>query len=150
MDLTLILPLILLAVLMVFMWRSNKKRTQQQQEMRSNLRPGAEVMTQSGIYGTIVDLDEENHVATIESSPGTLLRVHSSTIANIVPTAEDVPVADVPDDASALDAEAQALRSERDASDEPASDEADTDESAEQATDAPSDDTTSNDGPNKA
>ncbi len=95
MDLMLVLPLLLLVVMMIFMWRSNKKRQEQQQEMRQQLVPGTEVMTQAGIYGTIVDVDADNNVATIESAPGTQLRVHSATIVNVVtPT--------VPDDASAL------------------------------------------------
>lgn len=95
MDLMLVLPLLLLVVMMIFMWRSNKKRQEQQQEMRQQLVPGTEVMTQAGIYGTIVDIDADNNVATIESAPGTQLRVHSATIVNVVtPT--------VPDDASAL------------------------------------------------
>ncbi|MFC5122132.1 preprotein translocase subunit YajC [Pseudoclavibacter helvolus] len=78
-----------------FMWRSNKKRSAQQQEMRSSAVIGADVMTQSGVYGTIVDIDEDNNITTIESEPGTRLRVHSMTIASILTPA-------VPDDASAL------------------------------------------------
>ncbi|WP_181064256.1 preprotein translocase subunit YajC [Pseudoclavibacter sp. AY1F1] len=95
MDLTLLLPLVLLGVMIFFMWRSNKKRSAQQQEMRSSAVIGADVMTQSGVYGTIVDIDEDNNITTIESEPGTRLRVHSMTIANILTPA-------VPDDASAL------------------------------------------------
>lgn len=95
MDLMLVLPLLLLVVMMIFMWRSNKKRQEQQQEMRQQLVPGTEVMTQAGIYGTIVEMDDDSHIATIESAPGTRLRVHSQTIVNVVtPT--------VPDDASSL------------------------------------------------
>jgi len=101
MDLMLVLPLLLLVVMMVFMWRSNKKRQAQQQEMRQQLVPGTEVMTQAGIYGTIVDMVEANNVVTIESGPGTQLRVHSATIVNVVtPT--------VPDDASSLTGEESA------------------------------------------
>ncbi|GAB3294051.1 preprotein translocase subunit YajC [Pseudoclavibacter terrae] len=98
MDLTLLLPLVLLGVMIFFMWRSNKKRTQQQQEMRSSAVIGADVMTQSGVYGTIVDIDDDNNITTIESEPGTRLRVHSMTIANILTPS-------VPDDASALSVE---------------------------------------------
>ncbi|MGO1544861.1 MAG: preprotein translocase subunit YajC [Gulosibacter sp.] len=97
MELSLLLPLGLLVLMMVFMWRSNKKRTAQQQELRSKIQPGAEVMTQAGIYGTLVSVDEAANVATLETSPGTVLRVHSATIAHVVE-----PTVDVPDDASAL------------------------------------------------
>lgn len=97
MDLTLLLPLALLVLMMVFMWRSNKKRTAQQQELRAKIQPGVEVMTQSGIFGTLISVDDATNVATVETSPGVLLRVHKATIANVVE-----PAVEVPNDASAL------------------------------------------------
>lgn len=100
-DLTLLLPLGLLVLMMVFMWRSNKKRTAQQQELRSKIQPGAEVMTQSGIFGTLISVDEDSNIASVETSPGVLIRVHNATIAHVVE-----PTVAVPDDASALTGEA--------------------------------------------
>lgn len=97
MDLTLLLPLGLLVLMMIFMWRSNKKRTTAQQELRSKIQPGAEIMTQSGIFGTLLSVDEATNVATVETSPGVLIRVHNQTIAHVVE-----PTIDVPNDASAL------------------------------------------------
>ncbi|KAB1644054.1 preprotein translocase subunit YajC [Gulosibacter chungangensis] len=101
MDLTLLLPLALLVLMMVFMWRSNKKRTAQQQELRAKIQPGVEVMTQSGIFGTLISVDEDSNVATVETSPGVVLRVHKATIANVVE-----PAVEVPNDASALTGDA--------------------------------------------
>lgn len=98
MDMMLVLPLVLLAVMMFFMWRGNKRNQERQQQMRQSMAPGVEVMTQAGIYGTIVDFDEANNVAVIESTPGTRIRVHSATIVNVV-----TPNVVVPDDASELD-----------------------------------------------
>ncbi|GGA57563.1 hypothetical protein GCM10011490_04190 [Pseudoclavibacter endophyticus] len=96
MDPMLLIPLLLIAVLLVFMWRGNKKRAVQQQSLREQMVVGAEVMTQAGIYGTIVAQDADNNVTTLETSPGTTLRVHTATVINVLsPT--------VPDDASALD-----------------------------------------------
>lgn len=97
MDIALLLPLLLLVVMIIFMWRSNKKRTEQQNTMRAKIQPGVEVMTQAGIFGTLISVDEAENVATIETSPGVLLRVHSATIANVVE-----PTLAVPDDASEL------------------------------------------------
>ena len=96
----LFLPLLLLAVMMIFMWRNNKKMQERQAQMRTQMQVGTEVMTQGGIYGTIVDVDAENNVTTIESTPGTVLRVHTATIVNVV-----TPTATVPDDASSLTGE---------------------------------------------
>ena len=95
MDPMLLLPLVLLGAMLIFMWRGNKKRAEQQATLREQMVVGADVMTQAGIYGTIVDIDRDNNVTTIETSPGVNLRVHSATILNVLtPT--------VPDDASAL------------------------------------------------
>lgn len=95
MDPMLLIPLVLLGAMLIFMWRGNKKRAAQQQTLREQMVVGSDVMTQAGIYGTIVDLDSENHVTTLEVSPGTTIRVHSSTVINIV-------TPPVPDDASSL------------------------------------------------
>ncbi|CAG7845495.1 hypothetical protein USB125703_01765 [Pseudoclavibacter triregionum] len=95
MDPMMYLPLVLLAVMLVLMWRGNKQRAKLQEEMKAKVVVGADVMTQAGIYGTIVDIDEAANVTTIETTPGTRIRVHSMTIANVIE-------ATVPDDASSL------------------------------------------------
>lgn len=114
MDPTLIL-LPLLAVMVFFMWRSNRKRQEQVREMQSSAIVGAEVMTNTGLFGTIVERDEDENIVTLESTPGTRLRVHSTTIARVLTPS-------VPDDASAL-AEAEADEpgavDERDAAEQP-------------------------------
>lgn len=106
-NLMLVLPLVLLAVMMFFMWRSNKRNREKQQEIRESMTTGVEVMTQAGIYGTLIEIDNENNVAVIETTPGTRLRVHSATIVNVVQ-----PAIEVPDDASALTGDAAAERTE--------------------------------------
>lgn len=95
-DPLLLLPLILLGIMLFLMWRGGKQRQKMMQDMRTKLVPGAEVMTQAGIFGTLVAIDEDTNVATLEVSPGTTIRVHSQTVATVVEPA-------VPDDASALD-----------------------------------------------
>ncbi|MFD0995482.1 preprotein translocase subunit YajC [Pseudoclavibacter chungangensis] len=122
MDLTLLLPLALLALMLVFMWRSNKKRQAQAQETKSKAVVGAEVMTQAGIYGTIVDIDADNNVTTIETTPGTRIRVHSATVLNVV-------TPNVPDDASELigDDHIDDERHEAEAAEETRGQDADTD-----------------------
>lgn len=110
MDPMMYLPLVLLAVMLVLMWRGNKQRAKLQEEMKAKVVVGADVMTQAGIYGTIVDIDEAANVTTIETTPGTRIRVHSMTIANVVePT--------VPDDASSLVADPAAPAAEASAAD---------------------------------
>lgn len=91
----------LIAVLIFFMFRNGKKRQQAQQEMQNNLRPGAEVMLQSGIFGTIESVNEEENRVTVQSGTSTLV-VHRNAIGQIVtpvsePAADHAPVI-APDD----------------------------------------------------
>jgi preprotein translocase subunit YajC len=74
----------LLGVVIIFMFRSSRKRRADAQKLQTQMVPGVEVMTQHGIYGTLVSLDEENNEAIIETTPGTKLRVHRQTLARVV------------------------------------------------------------------
>ena len=69
----------LIAVLIFFMFRNGKKRQAAQQEMQNNLRPGAQVMLQSGIFGTIESVDEEENRVTVRSGDSSIV-VHLSLI----------------------------------------------------------------------
>lgn len=86
----------LIALLIFFMFRNGKKRQAAQQELQSGLRPGAEVMLQSGIFGTIDSVDEEENKVTVRSGNSTLV-VHRNAISQIV-----APV-DAPADDAASD-----------------------------------------------
>jgi len=92
--------LALIAVLIIFMVRNGRKRQRAAMEMQNNLVPGAEVMLQSGIYGTIEEVDAEANRVTLRSGGSTLI-VHRNAIGQII-TPVDAPeeVADdiAPDD----------------------------------------------------
>lgn len=78
----------LIAVLIFFMFRNGKKRQQAQQEMQNNLRPGAEVMLQSGIYGTVESVDEEENRVTVRSGDASFV-VHRNAVGQILTPASD-------------------------------------------------------------
>ncbi|MBK0418179.1 preprotein translocase subunit YajC [Leucobacter sp. CSA1] len=82
-----LIMLALIGVLIIFMFRNGKKRQQAMQELQNGLRPGAEVMLQSGIYGTIENVDEEQNRVTILSGTSTLI-AHRSAVAQIVAPVE--------------------------------------------------------------
>jgi preprotein translocase subunit YajC len=95
--------LVLLAVMVFFMFRNSRKRRRDAQEMQAKLQPGAEVMTQHGIYGKLISIDDEKNEAVIETMPGTLLRVHRQTVARVIDpvVAEEDVVDEVTADSSA-------------------------------------------------
>lgn len=82
-----LIMLAMLGLLIIFMFRSNRKRQAAQRELQEGMRPGVEVMLQSGVFGTIKSIDEEANRVTVESGPGTVLIVHRNAVANVVPEA---------------------------------------------------------------
>ncbi len=84
----------LIAVLIFFMFRNGKKRQAAQQEMQNNVRPGAQVMLQSGIFGTIESVDEEENRVTVRSGDSSIV-VHRNAIGQII-TPADAPTESAP------------------------------------------------------
>ena len=82
--------IILLVVLLIFMFWSSRRRMQKQKaEQEAKARqtvPGAEVLLQGGLYGTIVAYDPDNldQPATVEIAPGVEIKVHSQAILRVV------------------------------------------------------------------
>ena len=95
---SLLLPLAL-AFLIFTMFRRQRKAQQQVKEMRTNMEPGTEVMTQFGLFGTIVSIDQENNKAVLELSPGNLATVHTQALSKVIQQ-EPAVAADTADDAS--------------------------------------------------
>ncbi|MEO6533069.1 MAG: preprotein translocase subunit YajC [Pseudolysinimonas sp.] len=77
-----------LAIMGIFMFRNSRKRKRDAEELQNKFVPGAEVMTQHGIYGTLVSIDDEKNEAVIETTPGTKLRVHRQTISRVIDPVE--------------------------------------------------------------
>ena len=82
--------IILLVVLLVFMFWSSRRRMQkqkleQEQKARETV-PGAEVLLQGGLYGTIIAFDPDNldQPAIVELAPGVEIKVHSQAILRVV------------------------------------------------------------------
>jgi preprotein translocase subunit YajC len=79
----------ILAVLIFFMFRSSQTRKKQAAELQAQIVPGVEIMTNFGLFGTLVSVDEFSNVAEVETSPGNIVRVHRQTIAKIVPEVDE-------------------------------------------------------------
>ena len=96
----LLIPLALAALLIFFLFNSRRKQKARAEQIKSGLVPGATVMTTFGVFGTVLSIDEENNQVTIESGPGTVLRVHRQAIGQVenaeAAASVDAPVADAP------------------------------------------------------
>jgi preprotein translocase subunit YajC len=90
-----IIMLAVLAVLIFFMFRNSRKRQADARSLQSKVQPGAKVMTNFGVFGTILSMDEEENQVRLETSPGTVLTVHRQTIARVVEPAEVEAVTEV-------------------------------------------------------
>lgn len=75
-----------IALMYFVMIRPQKKRQREQQDMQNTVAPGARVMTIGGLYGTVVDSDEES--VTLEASDDTFLVFARQAIAKVVTPAE--------------------------------------------------------------
>ena len=80
---TIILPVVavLIIVFMIYTGRRNRKR---QADLRSQIVPGVDVMTNFGLFGKLLSIDEATNVAEVETTPGTIVRVHRQTLSKVV------------------------------------------------------------------
>lgn len=88
--------LAVLAVLVFFMFRNNKKRKADMEALKAQIVPGAEVMTNFGLFGTLLSVDEISNVAEVETTPGNVIRVHRQTIAKVVEPTDAAADSDAP------------------------------------------------------
>jgi len=87
-----ILPLILLVVVFYFLLiRPQRKRQQEALQMQNSLTPGARVMTTTGLFATVVAVENEDVI--LEVAPGIETRWVKAAIGRVV----------TPGDASAAD-----------------------------------------------
>ena len=98
------------------MWLMSSRTRKQQRaaaDFRAHLAPGQEIMTGSGMFGTVVAVEDD--IITIESIPGSQTRWLRAAIAKVIEPpvdadeddaaqddAADDDVVDVPDDLSSL------------------------------------------------
>jgi preprotein translocase subunit YajC len=69
------LPVLMLGGLYFVLIRPQRARQRAQQALLRTLEVGDEVMTTGGIFGTIVAIDEEEGILTVEIAPGIQVRM---------------------------------------------------------------------------
>lgn len=85
--------ILILAVTFVLMWvlfiLPQQRRVKAHQAMLTRLEVGDEVMTTTGMYGTLTELDDQD--VRVEIAPGTVVRLARGAVARRL--AEDVAAA---------------------------------------------------------
>ncbi|WP_404285268.1 preprotein translocase subunit YajC [Glutamicibacter arilaitensis] len=101
---SIILMVALFAVLIIMMIRGRKKVSKQQEALKTKSVPGAKVMTNSGIFGTIISIDEQDRVL-VEVANGVVLTLHRQAISTFLDA--DAPAAAPVEDAAQTPAVAE-------------------------------------------
>ena len=100
-----LLLIILIPVALYFlMIRPQQKRMRQAQAMQATLGPGDEVMTSSGIYGTVVDVDDEAGTIGLEIAEDIVVTFARGAVAKVVTSAGSAEQDDEQDDDEVDDA----------------------------------------------
>ena len=93
-----LLLLLGMPVMLFLMMRSQRKKAAQQQNLQKSAGIGSEIMTTAGIFGTIVDEDEDEGTIVLEIAPGTQIKLIRGAIARVVDEDDDYEENDDEDD----------------------------------------------------
>jgi len=99
-SITLLFFILIPAAMYFLMIRPQQRRAREMRQMQSALAPGAEVMTGSGIYGTVTEIDPEDDTVVLEISSEVHVRFARAAIARVLSAgpADDAGTAAAVDD----------------------------------------------------
>ncbi len=84
------LPLILIvAVFYLLVIRPSQNRKKKMAELISNVGPGTDIMTSSGIFGTVVSSTAEEIELSI--APGVVIRILPAAVSRVITPVVDAP-----------------------------------------------------------
>jgi preprotein translocase subunit YajC len=87
------LPLLLMGGVFYFLLiRPQQRRARAQQTLLRSVEVGDEIVTTAGVFGTIVAIDDETDVVTVEIAPGTQIRMVRAGIGRIVSDEDELEV----------------------------------------------------------
>lgn len=86
-----IIFLVAAVALVIFMIFNGRRNRAKQAALRSEMTPGSDIMTNFGLFGKLLSVDEVTNVAEVETSPGTIVRVHRQTLSKVVTPEELAP-----------------------------------------------------------
>jgi preprotein translocase subunit YajC len=109
-----LLPFALILVAFYFLiLRPQRARAKQAEQLQAKLAPGAEIMTTSGIFATVLEIRDDSIV--VEVSPGSTLRITKAAVGRVIAadasTEDDVDDDPTTDPVDGTDADAASRRS---------------------------------------
>jgi preprotein translocase subunit YajC len=120
---TLVPLLVIIALFAVMVIVPGRRRARDQQQMRTNLAPGVDVMTTAGLYGRVDAIDAAQGTVDLEISDGVIVRFATQAIARVITTEQ----ADEPTEESEDEDEPESATDEATTEDEPRTDATDDD-----------------------
>jgi preprotein translocase subunit YajC len=115
------LPLIVIVGAFYFLLiRPQRNKQRKQLQMQKNLEPGTRVITTSGMYATVVEVNDDGVV--LEIVPGVEAQFVSQAIMRVLEDVEDVEDVDEVEDAEDADEQAEDEQVEDDADKTPVQD----------------------------
>jgi preprotein translocase subunit YajC len=101
--------LIIILAMFVLLWalliRPQRAKQQRQQQMLSQVAPGDEILTVGGIYGIVVEVEDDDD-CVVEIADGIHVRIARRAIASVEKPEEDDELAE-DDDEDVVEAEAE-------------------------------------------
>jgi preprotein translocase subunit YajC len=84
-----IFPVLMVGAIYLLLWRPQQRRIAAVRQLQREIEEGDEVLTTSGIYGTITRLGEAD--ADLEIAPGTVIHVARGAIGQRIPSETEPP-----------------------------------------------------------
>lgn len=75
-----IMMVVIFAIMYFFMIRPQNKKQKEIQNFRNNIKPGDDVVTAGGIYGTVKDVNDADLTLTVEIASGVKIKVSKSSV----------------------------------------------------------------------
>lgn len=90
-GLGLLLPLLVVGGLYFVLIRPQQKRQQAARQVGSNLDPGDYIVTHGGMYGTVIEIDDDEGTILLEVAPNVEIRMMKQSVMRRLVEEEDDP-----------------------------------------------------------
>ena len=78
-----VMLLVLMAALLFVMFTRTRRQRREVQQIQAGLAPGVDIMTASGLFATIVSIEDD--VVVLETAPGQRSRWDRRAVARVIP-----------------------------------------------------------------